>query len=235
MKCVLMITATLLTSFSVFAANTYWVDKNNPNASDSNPGTQELPFRTINAAANNPNIAANDTINVMPGVYDEGGQADPQSGITNRVYLPVKIILHAVQGKANTVIVGARDPNSADAHGRGPGAIRCIYATAADTRIEGFTIRDGATNMNNEDSYSSQGGGVLAKDGSNGVYVFDSTIMGCAASKGGGLSMVAMVLCSQSASRNSLTPCVKSTPTSNSLAPQVLTPRAGTSICCSPA
>ena len=56
------------------AANTWWVAKEDPNASDSNPGTEALPFRTINAAANNPDIAANDTINVKPGVYDEGGQ-----------------------------------------------------------------------------------------------------------------------------------------------------------------
>ena len=187
MKCILTVALAVLSTYLGFAANTYWVDKNNPNASDSNPGTQESPFRTINAAANNPNIAANDTINVMPGVYDEGGQVDSQSGITNRVYLPVKIILHAVEGKSNTFIVGARDPNSADAHGRGPGAIRCVYATAADTRIEGFTIRDGATNMDNEDSYSSQGGGVLAKDGAVGIYVLDCTVTGCAASKGGAL------------------------------------------------
>ena len=195
MKRILTITVVALAAFSVFAANTYWVDKNNPNASDSNPGTQVLPFRTINAAANNPNIAANDTINVMPGIYDEGGQPDPQSGLTNRVYLPVKIVLHAVQGKANTVIVGARDPNSADAHGRGPGAIRCIYATAADTRIEGFTIVDGATNMDNEDAYSSQGGGILAKDGSAGIYVLDCTITGCSASKGGGLRGCSAIRC----------------------------------------
>lgn len=187
MKFILATAVAVLSACAGFAANTYWVDRGNPNASDSNPGTQSLPFRTINAAANNPNIAATDTINVMPGVYDEGGQADPQSGIFNRVYLPVRVTLHAVEGKSNTVIVGARDPNSADAHGRGPDAVRCIYATAADTRIEGFTIRDGATNMDNEDSYSSQGGGVLAKDGSTGVYVLDCTITGCAASKGGGL------------------------------------------------
>ena len=187
MKCISTIIVAVMALSSGLAANTYWVDKDNPNASDSNPGTQALPFRTINAAANNPNIAANDTINVMPGVYDEGGQPDPQSGITNRVYLPVKIVLHAVQGKSNTVIVGARDPNSADTHGRGPGSIRCIYVTAADTRIEGFTIKDGTTNMDNEDAYRCQGGGVLAKDGSAGVYVLDCTITGCSASKGGGL------------------------------------------------
>ena len=127
MKFILTIAVAVLSACSAFAANTYWVDKDNPNASDGNPGTQALPFRTINAAANNPNIAANDTINVMPGIYNEGGQADPQSGIFNRVYLPVKVVLHAVEGRSNTVIVGARDPNSADAHGRGPNAVRCIY------------------------------------------------------------------------------------------------------------
>lgn len=195
MKYMLTIIEAVMALSSGFAANTYWVDKNNPNASDSNPGTQALPFRTINAAANNPNIAANDTINVMPGVYDEGGQPDPQSGITNRVYLPVKIVLHAVQGKTNTMIVGARDPNSADAHGRGPGAVRCVYATAADTRIEGFTIKDGATNMDNEDAYRCQGGGILAKDGSAGVYVLDCTITGCVASKGGGVRGCTVLRC----------------------------------------
>ena len=57
---------------SAFAANTWWVAKEDPNASDANAGTEAAPFRTIQAALDNPNFVAGDTVNVKRGIYDEG-------------------------------------------------------------------------------------------------------------------------------------------------------------------
>jgi len=65
----------LLIFFSLFLlanlslAATYYVDQNHPNASDSNPGTEELPWKTIQKAANT--VLAGDTVIVKTGNYDE--------------------------------------------------------------------------------------------------------------------------------------------------------------------
>ena len=47
----------------------YYVDRNNPAASDSNPGTEALPWRTIQKAANT--VSPGDTVYVKTGIYDE--------------------------------------------------------------------------------------------------------------------------------------------------------------------
>jgi len=50
-------------------ATDYFVDGKNPKASDENPGTRELPFKTINGCL--PKLAAGDTVWVRGGVYRE--------------------------------------------------------------------------------------------------------------------------------------------------------------------
>ncbi len=50
-------------------SNTYYVDTNNPNASDNNPGTEALPFKTIQKAVTL--VQAGDTILIKPGTYHE--------------------------------------------------------------------------------------------------------------------------------------------------------------------
>jgi hypothetical protein len=52
------------------AAATYYVDRNHPQASDSNPGTEALPWLTIQHAAQV--AVAGDTILIKPGVYTGG-------------------------------------------------------------------------------------------------------------------------------------------------------------------
>ena len=72
---------------SAFAANTWWVAKEDPNASDANAGTEAAPFRTIQAALDNPNFVAGDTVSVKRGVYDEGESISEASVISNRVLI----------------------------------------------------------------------------------------------------------------------------------------------------
>ena len=81
---------------SVFAANTWWVAKEYPNASDANAGTEEAPFRTIQAALDNPDFVAGDTVNVKRGVYDEGESISEASAISNRVLITKAVHLVGV-------------------------------------------------------------------------------------------------------------------------------------------
>jgi hypothetical protein len=50
-------------------SKTYYVDQSHPNASDDNPGTKELPFRTINRAAQV--LQPRERVVVGEGVYRE--------------------------------------------------------------------------------------------------------------------------------------------------------------------
>ena len=51
------------------SATTYYVDRSHPAASDSNPGTEALPWLTIQHAANT--LVAGDTALVKAGTYPE--------------------------------------------------------------------------------------------------------------------------------------------------------------------
>lgn len=60
----------LILFFAVpLAATTYYVDRNHPLANDSNPGTESLPWKTINKGAQT--LVAGDTAYVKAGTYDE--------------------------------------------------------------------------------------------------------------------------------------------------------------------
>ncbi|RLJ08460.1 MAG: hypothetical protein DRP13_02355, partial [Candidatus Aenigmatarchaeota archaeon] len=61
------------------AGNFYFVDQNHPNASDDNPGTEELPWKTIQHAANLG--ISGDVIIVKDGIYHEEGALYPSSSI----------------------------------------------------------------------------------------------------------------------------------------------------------
>lgn len=66
-----IISILLLLLITILIANEAWsgIYYVSPNGSDSNPGTNELPFRTIQKAANV--VQAGDTVLVMPGEYNE--------------------------------------------------------------------------------------------------------------------------------------------------------------------
>ena len=184
-----------LCGISVFAANTWWVAKEDPNASDANAGTEELPFRTIQAALDNPNFVAGDTVNVKRGIYDEGERISDTTVISNRVLITKAVHLVGVEGAAVTHIVGAKSPGSTATGGRGDYATRCIFvdeaARTADMVIEGFTIRGGVTGCrkgsNNKelDSTVNHGGNIYSSG--NYPLVIDCVISNGAALKGAGL------------------------------------------------
>ena len=179
----------LALAFSASAANTWWVAKEDPNASDANVGTEEAPFRTIQAALDNPNFVAGDTVNVKRGYYDEGASISDASVISNRVLITKACHLIGVEGAAVTHIVGARSPGSTASGGRGDYATRCIFVDSAarteDMVIEGFTLRNGATGGDAVDTLKNHGGAIYSSG--NYPLVIDCVISNCAAYKGAGL------------------------------------------------
>jgi len=81
-------------------SGTYYVDNRNTRAADSNPGTKELPFLTINKAAQV--LQPGERVVVMAGVYRE--HVDPARGGTG----PDKMISYEAAPGANVVVKGSR-------------------------------------------------------------------------------------------------------------------------------
>ncbi len=81
-------------------SRTYYVDSRDPHASDSNPGTKELPFRTINKAAQA--LQPGERVVIMTGVYRE--RVAPARGGTG----PDKMISYEAAPGASVVVKGSR-------------------------------------------------------------------------------------------------------------------------------
>src|SRR5438094_974282 len=79
---------------------TYYVDNRNPRAADSNPGTKELPFSTINKAAQV--LQAGERVVIMTGVYRE--RVVPARGGAG----PDKMISYEAAPGANVIVKGSR-------------------------------------------------------------------------------------------------------------------------------
>ena len=166
-------------------AGSYYVDVDNASASDSNPGTEVLPFKTIQAAVeaaedsgSGYSYSDGDTIWVKPGVYDAGGR-EGSNGFTNRVYITKPLRIVSTQGKEKTSIVGAWDPNGSN--GCGPAAVRCVYvaSTVANAIIRGFTITKGATPSWTTDTSANYSGGIFGTSSS--IWIVECTVSECRA------------------------------------------------------
>jgi Right handed beta helix region len=81
-------------------AKTYFVDNRNPAASDSNPGTSERPFATINKAAQV--LEPGERVIIRKGVYRE--RVTPVRGGTG----PDKIISYEAEPGASVIVKGSR-------------------------------------------------------------------------------------------------------------------------------
>jgi hypothetical protein len=78
---------------------TYWVDQKHPKASDTNPGTQDLPFLTINRAARE--LDAGEQVLIRSGTYRE--LVEPGSGGTG----PDRMISYQAAPGAQVIIKGS--------------------------------------------------------------------------------------------------------------------------------
>ncbi len=99
---------------SAASAAIYFVDANHPNARDSNPGTETLPFRTIGKATSLVN--AGDTVFIKAGVYREtvilsrSGTSTNVTGRTGAVTTTSRITFMAYPGHEGRAIINAAEP-----------------------------------------------------------------------------------------------------------------------------
>ena len=157
-------------------AGEWFVDHERGNdAAAAADATRATAFKTIQAAVDK--ASAGDVVTVLPGVYDEGGATFTANSVvsSNRVYITKNLTLRSRDGAAVTHIVGAKDltvAQTASPWGMGPAAVRCIAVASnnnlTDVKIEGFTIRDGATAFGG-DTEPVRGAGILNRRSNPGI------------------------------------------------------------------
>ncbi|GAJ10801.1 unnamed protein product, partial [marine sediment metagenome] len=130
-------------------AATYYVDTNNPNAGDDNPGTTEaLPWKTLTKAANT--AQAGDTVLVKAGIYNEtlrpANSGASGAMITFKAYPGEECQGEYTKTNCQVVIDGEYTRKTVDLTGR------------SYIRIEGFEIR-------------------YAKEKEHGVYLSNSYVI----------------------------------------------------------
>lgn len=162
--------AAWMTVKAVYSTNWY-VDERN--GSDSNTGfTSASAKKTLAAAA--ALMTSGDTLMVAPGYYSDGtmlqtittsGIGDYTPTVRARLVLSNGCSAVATEGPEVTFIVGAAD-STGDANGMGPNAIRGVFLYP-DTRISGFTITGGHTEVTGKESVNVCGGGICGYDASS--------------------------------------------------------------------
>jgi len=156
------------------------------NGDDGNGGSfADDAFRTLAQAM--ANAQPGDTVRALPGVYGDGSMihgARVASSLTtpitlrSRVVVPAGVTLCSVAGADETVIVGARDPDSES--GLGEGAMRCV-TIATNACLRGFVVTGGFTRETSAaggDFDNIAGGGILSLEASD--KVADGEIVGTA-------------------------------------------------------
>jgi hypothetical protein len=157
----------------------YYVDASRP--SDAGDGLSwATAKRTIQAAVD---VARDgDTVLVTNGVYNSGVRVTPGHTLNNRVLVSRAVTVRSVNGPEVTIIEGsgASAYNTAD-------AVRC--ALLLDGKLEGFTLRGGATYAHSDthpNGYDKGGGGVNLQGCTPGTAVVNCIIRDCRAYDGGG-------------------------------------------------
>ena len=142
---------TVATNFFEFATGSDIVWTDPEHGSDNNPGTRDLPYKTLKAAVESITDFAGGGKHVIyakKGVYDSGTMAATYGAGNYRVFVDAgdwgRLRIVAVDGPEETFIVGAPDPSSGASGsfaGCGPNAVRGVYlAGKCDVSLQGFTI-----------------------------------------------------------------------------------------------
>ena len=139
-------------------------------------------FATLQAAMENPNLLAGDTVSVAEGVYSNGyyriEATDSKPICDSRVRVKEGVRLVASGRRGETVILGQA---GATVGGLGPGAVRCAIL-GANAVLQGFTLKNGHAASTTATSDDYKGGGASL---GSGAVVVDCDILDCKASRGG--------------------------------------------------
>jgi len=125
------------------AGNTYYVDRNHPQASDSNPGTEALPWKTIQKAE--PILVAGDTVLVKEGTYEVSPATSdckwsrPGISPANSGTAAMPIAIRVFPGH-EVVLDNKINPDGSDSSCPTIGSRESDYVI-----IDGFTIRNPGT------------------------------------------------------------------------------------------
>lgn len=180
-------------AFTVFAfasagATTNYVDCSLSGYAGHDGTSWGKAFKTIQEGVDK--CQEGDTVLVAPGIYSDGGKAAADEKGLNRVLISTRgITVRSSGGKAVTVIKGLHDPKSVDGHGNGPNAVRCVYISADDCLVEGFTLADGAAHPNaaEENSAASNGGGLRSYSSATTSCIADCAVTNCSGVRGGAI------------------------------------------------
>ena len=173
---------------NVMAARDWYVDQVN-GRNDYDGLTALTAKQTIQAAVDC--AKSGDTIKVAEGVYEDvNTHSDGNSAC---VVVSNNLTIVATGAKERTHIVGKHADTDS---GVGDGAVRCIYVKSDSkktVRIQGFTIRDGATSSGN-------GGGVAfaVYDSNKNIergWLVDCVVSNCVAVRGGALLYGTAIRC----------------------------------------
>ena len=153
-----------VTSIKAIYTNVWYVAQNGGDDAN-NGGWPNQAKATIRAAT--AKAVSGDIIRVAPGTYGEAEGARKYLDKANslcRVIIPDGVTLESTHGAEDTFIVGAAsNDETANAHGNGPGAVRCVYANNGSV-LRGFTLTGGHTEKigtGETSSYDYYGAAVL--------------------------------------------------------------------------
>ena len=134
--------------------NFYFVDQNNPNASDENPGTEELPWKTIIHGC--AQVKAGDILLVKNGVYATRSWADGEFGPWTPGWMVPGIVVNNSGTVDNPIIVKAYPGHKPIIDGQT--ADHSTFGTykASYVIIDGFKVVHGLIFINNSEHITIQ-------------------------------------------------------------------------------
>ena len=156
-------------------------------------GSEDRPYRTIQAAVNaNPATV----IVAKPGVYAEGVTNDAYYG-NSRLSLSKTTRITSEAGAEHTVILGeSQKGDNADAYGRGPDAVRCIFAYNCHAQVQGFTLTGGRTaSVESSSDKKAIGGAIYCTNANPYFYLDDCIITNNSSLSSGAINYARMTRC----------------------------------------
>ena len=156
-------------------------------------GSEDRPYRTIQAAVNaNPATV----IVAKPGVYAEDVTNDVYYG-NSRLSLSKTTRITSEAGAEHTVILGeSQKGDNADAYGRGPDAVRCIFAYNCHAQVQGFTLTGGRTaSVVNSSDKKAVGGAIYCTNTNPYFYLDDCIVTNNSSSSSGVINYARMTRC----------------------------------------